>query len=131
MLIYCNMQLSNFNLRILLCIKILNTFRQNLGNSVNLLTLMYLGKNKQVNILIVFLILFTICFGQAGKSFKYRFNGDLQETISGTGNRSIIINYSLSELNIENLSMNNGTFYRITFRVIPFRPNPENRNFLF
>ncbi len=75
---------------------------------------MYLGKNKQVKILIIFLIFSLSAFGQAGKSFKYRFNGDLQESNVLTGSQSIIINYSLSELNIEGLSEANVPYYRIS-----------------
>ena len=75
---------------------------------------MYLGKIRQVIILISFLLLSIPVSGQAGRSIKYRFNGDLQEKTVVTGNRSLIINYTLSEINIENITNNNGTFYRVT-----------------
>ena len=74
---------------------------------------MHLGKNKTANILAVFLLLSASAGGQAGKSYKYRLNGDLQINTAITENRSIIINYSTSELNVENLTNENGTFYRI------------------
>ena len=75
---------------------------------------MHLGKNDQVNILIVFLFLTLPVSGQAGRSIKYRFNGDLQEKNVVTGNRSLTINYVLPEINVENITNGNGTFYRIT-----------------
>jgi len=75
---------------------------------------MYLGKVKQVNILIGFLLLTIPVSGQTGRSIKYRFNGDLQEKTVVTGNRSLLINYTLSEINIDNITNNNGTFYRVT-----------------
>ena len=75
---------------------------------------MYLGKSKQVNILISFLLLAIPVSGQSGRSVKYRFDGDLQEKIVVTGNRSLIITYALSEINIDNITNDNGTFYRIT-----------------
>jgi hypothetical protein len=51
--------------------------------------------------------------GQTGKSFKYHFNGDLQEKNVIAGDQSIIINYTLSELAIDTLINGNGSFYRI------------------
>jgi len=74
---------------------------------------MHLGKNKTANILAVFLLLSASAGGQAGKSYKYRLNGDLQIKTAITENRSIIINYSAPELNVENVTNEYGTFYRI------------------
>jgi len=75
---------------------------------------MYLGKSKQATILVSFLLFLIPVSGQTGRSIKYRFEGDLQEKFTVTGSRSLIINYSLPEINIENITNNNGTFYRIT-----------------
>jgi hypothetical protein len=74
---------------------------------------MHLGKNKTANLLAVFLLLSASAGGQAGKSYKYRLNGDLQINTAVNESRSIIINYSTSELNVENVTNENGTFYRI------------------
>ena len=74
---------------------------------------MYLGKSKLTKILYGFLLISISASAQTGKSIKYRFNGDLQEKNVITGDRSITINYRLSELTIDNLINDNGTFYRI------------------
>ena len=59
-------------------IDFLITCCQNLGYSVNYLTLMRLGKDKQAKLLAVFLLLSASAGGQPGKTYKYHFNGDLQ-----------------------------------------------------
>ena len=74
---------------------------------------MRLGKDKQAIFLAVFLLLSASAGGQAGKSFKYQLNGNLQESDVITGNQSIIINYSISELNVESFINENGSFYRV------------------
>ena len=76
---------------------------------------MYLGKSKLTKILVGFLLIF-ISFsvsGQTGKSYKYRFTGDLQEGNVITGDRSILINYNLPELAVDAIVNDNGSFYRI------------------
>ena len=60
-----------------------------------------------------FLVLSVSASAQTGRSYKYRFNGDLQETNVVTGDHSLTINYRLSELTIDNLINDNGIFYRI------------------
>jgi hypothetical protein len=74
---------------------------------------MYLGKSKQAKILVGFLLTAISVSGQTGKSFKYHFDGDLQEKNVITSNRSITINYKLSELAIDTMINDNGSFYRI------------------
>jgi hypothetical protein len=74
---------------------------------------MRLGKNKQAISLVVFLLLSASVAGQAEKKYKYQLDGNLQKTNVISGNQSIIINYTLPELNIENISNSNGIFYRI------------------
>jgi len=74
---------------------------------------MYLGNLRHVKILVGFLLAAISVSGQTGKSFKYHFDGDLQEKNVITGNRSITINYKLSELAIDTLINGNGLFYRI------------------
>ncbi len=74
---------------------------------------MYLGNIKQAKILACFLLTVISVSGQTGKSFKYHFDGDLQENNVITGSRSIIINYRLSELSIDTVLNNDGSFYRL------------------
>jgi hypothetical protein len=85
---------------------------------------MHLGKNKTAIILAVFLLLSASAGGQAGKSYKYRLNGDLQINTAINENRSIVINYSSSELNVKNITNDNGTFYRIDIPGLIRTVNP-------
>ena len=75
---------------------------------------MRLGKDKQAIILAVFLVFAASASGQTGKSYKFHLDGNLQKSDVIIGNKSIIINYSISELNIESLTNNAGSFYRIS-----------------
>jgi hypothetical protein len=74
---------------------------------------MRLGKDKQAIILAVSLLFSASAGGQAGKSYKYRLDGNLQKSDFSSGKESLIINYSISELNVENIINDNGSFYRI------------------
>jgi hypothetical protein len=74
---------------------------------------MRLGKNKQLILPAFFFILATTLYGQASKNFKYRLGGDLHNISVIAADHSLIINYSISELNIVNSTDENGTFYRI------------------
>ena len=73
-----------------------------------------LGKNKQAISLAVFLLFSASAGGQAGKSFKYQLDGDLKKSDVITGNQSLILNYSISELNVESIINENGSFYRVS-----------------
>jgi hypothetical protein len=75
---------------------------------------MRLGKDKQAISLAVFLLLSASAGGQAGKSFKYQLDGDLQKSDVITGPQSLIINYSISELNVVNITNEHGSFYRLS-----------------
>jgi hypothetical protein len=75
---------------------------------------MRLGIGKQAIYLAVFLLFSASALGQAGKSFKYQFNGNLQKSDAITESGSLIINYSISELNLENIQNENGNFFRIS-----------------
>ncbi len=75
---------------------------------------MRLGKDKRTFFLAVFLLLSASSSGQAGKSFKYQFDGNLQTINVITGTRSLIVNYSITEVKIENIVIKNGTFYHVT-----------------
>jgi len=75
---------------------------------------MYLGKSKLFDILFGFLLFTISASGQTGNSVRYRFNGDLKDDFMLAGERSIIINYRLPELTIDNFINDSGTFYRIS-----------------
>ncbi len=75
---------------------------------------MRLGKDKQAEILAVFLFFTLTAAGQQVKNYKYQLNGDLQKNIVVYDDHSLTINYSLSELNLENLINDNGTFFRLS-----------------
>jgi hypothetical protein len=87
---------------------------QNLGYSVNNITLMRSGDRLHFYISFVFLLISTSVHGQAGKSHTYRFGGDLCTNITIDGSHSFTIDYKINELNIEGLVNDNGEFYRIT-----------------
>ena len=74
---------------------------------------MRLGNDKHAILLAVFLLLSASAGGQARRTYKYHFLGDLQGTHVVKSDKSISINYSISELNIESIVNENGSFYRI------------------
>ncbi len=73
-----------------------------------------LGKDKQAIILAVFLVFAASASGQTGISYKFHPEGTMQKSDVIIGDQSIIINYSISELNIESITNNAGSFYRIS-----------------
>jgi len=75
---------------------------------------MHLGKDKQAILLAVFLLFAASASGQTGKSYKFRFDGNLHKSDVIIGNQFIIINYSISELNVESITNGNGSFYRVS-----------------
>ena len=75
---------------------------------------MRLGKDKRAIILAVFLLFAASASGQTGKSYKFHLDGNLQESDVISGSQSFIINYSISELNIENIINEHGSFYRVS-----------------
>ncbi len=75
---------------------------------------MRLGINKRAIYLAVFLLFTASASGQSGKSVKYQFNGNLQKIDVVSVNQSITINYSISELNIDNIENEYGSFYRVS-----------------
>jgi Peptidase family C25/Propeptide_C25/Peptidase family C25, C terminal ig-like domain len=75
---------------------------------------MHLGKDKQAIFLAIFLVFAVSASGQTGISYKFHLDGNLQKSEVIAGDQSIIINYSISELSIESLSNNSGSFYRIS-----------------
>ena len=75
---------------------------------------MRLGKDKQAITLAVFLFFAASVKGQTGISYKFHPDANLQNSDVIIGNKSIIINYSISELNIESVTNPSGSFYRIS-----------------
>jgi hypothetical protein len=74
---------------------------------------MRLGKDKHAILIVVFLLFSASAVGQAGKSFKYHLDGNLEKNIVIAGKQSLIINYSITELSVENITTENGSFYRV------------------
>ncbi len=88
---------------------------------------MRLGKAKQSGLVVVFLLCTASAAGQPGNSVKFQIGNNLQKTSVITENQSLIINYSISELNIEEVSADNGSFYRIyiadhNYTTVPGEP---------
>jgi Peptidase family C25/Propeptide_C25/Peptidase family C25, C terminal ig-like domain len=75
---------------------------------------MHLGKDKQAIFLAVFLLFAASAKGQTAKSYKFHLDGNLQNNDVLIGKQSIIINYSISELNVESIKNSNGLFYRVS-----------------
>lgn len=75
---------------------------------------MRLGKDKQASLIAVFLVFAASASGQTGRSYKFHPDGNLPNTEIKIENQSVIINYSISEVNVENFTNSSGTFYRIT-----------------
>ena len=75
---------------------------------------MRLGKDKQATLLAVFLVIAASASGQTGRSYKFPLNGNLQKTNVLNEGQSVIINYSISEINIESILNDAGSFYRIS-----------------
>jgi len=73
---------------------------------------MRLGIDKQATLLAVFLVFAASSSGQTGRNYKFHLDGNLPKSDVKTENQSIIINYSISEINIESITNNTGTFYR-------------------
>ena len=86
---------------------------------------MLLGKNKHAILIAVFLLFAASSSGQAGKSFKYRLNDGNIETIDAiSGNQSLTINYSVSELEVEDISTEHGIFYKVSIPGHIFTTSP-------
>jgi hypothetical protein len=75
---------------------------------------MLLGKDKQAVILAVFLVFAGSASGQTGMSYKFHPDGNLKKSDILVSDQSIIINYSISELNFEGVTNTSGSFYRIS-----------------
>ncbi len=75
---------------------------------------MHLGIKEWATIPVLLFALFSAADGQPVKSHKYLLKSDLQDnSVAATAN-SIIINYSASELSLESISGENGTYYKLS-----------------
>lgn len=75
---------------------------------------MCLGLDKQTVLLTVFMLFTGAVAGQEVKSYKYQFKGDLQAENMVTEGQSLVINYSIEELNLEAVENEHGIFYRVS-----------------
>src|ERR1035437_2854302 len=75
---------------------------------------MLLGIDKQATIIAVFLLFSVSAKGQGGKSYKYHLGSGLEKSIVISGNQSILINYSIPEINVRNIVNEQGSFFRIS-----------------
>ncbi|MCX6302154.1 MAG: C25 family cysteine peptidase [Bacteroidia bacterium] len=74
---------------------------------------MYLGINKRVIAPVFLIIFYSMAAGQPGKSHKYVFDSDLQDNNVVSTDHSLLINYSVPELYLENINNDNGTYYKV------------------
>lgn len=75
---------------------------------------MCLGNYKQTVLITVLLLFSGSLSGQVEKSYKYQFDGNLQEISIVFQDQSLIINYSINELNVEAIENEHGLFYRVS-----------------
>ncbi|HOW40353.1 MAG TPA: C25 family cysteine peptidase [Bacteroidales bacterium] len=75
---------------------------------------MCLGLNKQTVAATVLFLFTTAASGQEVKSYKYRFDGNLNEKSILNSGHSLIINYSINELELETVEAGNAVYYRIS-----------------
>jgi hypothetical protein len=75
---------------------------------------MRLGKDKLAFLIAILLVFTTSASGQTGKSYKFHLDGNIQKTDITISDQSVIINYSISELNVETITNSAGSYYRIS-----------------
>ena len=75
---------------------------------------MLLRRDKHLILLVVSVLLSAPTVGQAGKTHKYRFDGDLPKGGIISSTETLLINYSISELNIESFKNTSGDFYKLS-----------------
>jgi hypothetical protein len=75
---------------------------------------MHLGKYLQCILVAVSLFYTASSVGQTAKNYKYHFDGVLHKSDAISDPQSIVINYSVSELNIEPVTNDHGIFYRLS-----------------
>lgn len=90
-----------------------NIFPQNLGHRCKDLILMHLRIDKQATLLAVFLVFAASASGQTERNYKFHEDGNLQEINMLSSDHSIIINYTVPEIQVKGITTVNGPFYRL------------------
>src|SRR5664280_2073502 len=75
---------------------------------------MRLGKDKHAILLAVSLVFAASASGQTGKSYKFHLDGNVKKSDVIVGNQSVTINYSISDVSVQNVTNNTGSYYRIS-----------------
>src|SRR5664279_135030 len=75
---------------------------------------MRLGKDKHAIVLAVFLVFAASVRGQSERSYKFHLKDTLQKNDVIFAENSIVVNYSISEINITGLTNDQGSFYRLS-----------------
>jgi hypothetical protein len=73
---------------------------------------MRLGIDKRATFLAVFLVFAASASGQTEKKYKFHLDGNMQKSDVKFENQTLIINYSISEIDIESITNSTGSFYR-------------------
>jgi len=74
---------------------------------------MLLGVDKHASLLAVFLVIASSASGQTGKDYKFHVDGNVEKTDVRIEGQTLTIDYSISDIYINNISNSNGSFYRI------------------
>ncbi len=74
---------------------------------------MHLGYNKNVRAFLLLLTINPIIYGQPAKTFRYAFHDVRNLTKVVSSDHSLIIDYSLPEVNLQSIDNENGSFFRI------------------
>ncbi|HSL87379.1 MAG TPA: C25 family peptidase propeptide domain-containing protein, partial [Bacteroidales bacterium] len=72
------------------------------------------GATKTAIILVVVMLTNHTSGGQSLNSHRYQFKGDEKSLLVRTESRKIILNYSLSELDVSTVINENGSWYRVS-----------------
>jgi hypothetical protein len=75
---------------------------------------MFLGNTRQASFEAVFLLISLSLSAQEEKHYKFLYNSDIQEYNILSDNNSVIINYSVSEADVENINNNDDQYFRLS-----------------
>jgi hypothetical protein len=74
---------------------------------------MCLGKFKQAKLFLLFIVFTAVAASQPSRSYRYSFNAGTETNAIVASDHSLIINYSISEINLASVVNADGTYYRI------------------
>jgi hypothetical protein len=74
---------------------------------------MRLGKFKQTKLFLLFIVFTAVAASQPSRSYRYSFNTGMEANAIVASDHSLIINYSISEINIASIINADGTYYRL------------------